>query len=391
MSWLGDCNYVWEWHGSSNDYNLSNLPDLVETRLNKVYLQHTNITDPTFLTTAIKGLRPAGNTFVLGVSSDTDAIYDTLHLYDASLSATHMTTLGADPTKKISIVDELVIYNNPELRDLRLFENSFNYPDRTAWHNSSNHHYAYLYSCNLTNDSFSIGAMREWWQCLRLYIYNNPNLTSLSELFTNNTSIPRSTYYDTWSFKEFHAYSCAITDVSWMLNDSFAGVKYCHIGSNPIDHSAFAAIAPQLIALKTSNQIRLEEIVMTGTMWDHKHMGGGWWYHNYPTHPHTIKHSYKYRTPTGEVDPDGHVYTTSLTAAEYFRCTNQGSGSSLSVQAQTAKSLHDAGIKVTFSGLGSSCSHANGSYYHPHGLPSTAASWGTGCWACPIPYPPVNA
>jgi len=393
MDWLSDCELLWEWNGSSNDYNLSNLPDFTNTRLNRLFLYHTNITDLTFLTTAIKGLRPAGNTFVLGVSSDTDAIYDTLHIYNCSLSASHMSTLGADPTKRISIVDELNASNNPELRDLRVFENSFNYPQRTSWHNHSGHHFAYINHCNLTNDSFSIGAMREWWQCLRLYIDNNPNLTSLSHLFTNNTSIPRSTYYDTRSFRELYVDSCNITDVSWMLNDSFAGVETIYLRYNPIDHPAFQQIATALAALKTSGQIRLQRIYLNGTTWDQKHWGGGWWYLNYPTHSHTIKNaSAKWRTPTGEIGSDGWVYTASLTAAEYFRCTNDGSGTSLSVQAQTAKTIHDAGIDMHFSGQGGSWNHATqGTHYSPHTLPSNASQWGSDGWTCPIPYPPSNA
>jgi hypothetical protein len=391
LSFLTTCSWLYRINAGGNNYSNNTLPDFSNSRLYWAQFDSTNIEDLTFLTTAVK---PGYN--VLGANSSTDALYDTMYLYNMKLSAGNMVTLGNDSSKKISVMDELQINNNPELNDLRVFSKSFSFPVRSSWYNGNvSHHRAYLNNCNLTDTANSIGSMKHWWQCCRLELYHNPNLTSLNNLFTNSVTATRDQYYDSNSFSTVGAQNCAINDVSWMLNTSFAGVKHINLSYNPIDYQSWANISSQLIALKNAGDIRLETVNMIYTAWDNKHCGGGYWYIYYPTNNSTIKSSRSPgRTPTGEVDPvDGWVYTAPLTASEYFRCTSSGTGTSLSPQAQLHKDLADAGIKLSFTGVGSNWNHANGTYYHPHGLPGDPVYYGTSgpAYVCPIPHPPINA
>jgi hypothetical protein len=320
-----------------------NFPSLEKTNMSHFSGYSTNLTDLSFLTT------PVSSEIWGETSTPTTAYWENVYASTTSLSGSHLITAGNNTSKRVNILNNLSLYNNPEVEDLRLFAPSYDQRASTTGYYAGNISYnrVMLNSTGITNTDNSIGVMKNWWRSNRLNAENNPQLTTLDKMFTNTGLLyARDHYYTNYFMRRLELDDCGIDDVDWMLADNFAGVEHVELNGNPIDFPAFQAIATQLVALKTNSDIRLNYINLVGTTWDTKHSYGGENYQN-------------------------SIYGTS---AEYTLCNGvSGVGTGLSPQGQLKKDLWDVGIKLNFS----SPSQA----YHPNYLgPSTQLR------TCPNPY-----
>ena len=123
---------------------------------------------------------------------------------------------------------------------------------------------------SLENNNDSIGVMKNWKRVKRLNLDGN-DLPGVDALFTNTQNYPRSNYYDWNTFYYMYLSYNDIQDMSWMVKDTFAGVRYCYLNYNyNLDYHSLMSIKDQLITLKQNGSLRLYRLELINSAWADK-------------------------------------------------------------------------------------------------------------------------
>lgn len=252
--------------------NITALPDLTQTKLQ--YIQLRNNSDLTDVSSLADPISTDSSPSHSSATSATDALYYFFQISDCvSLDEAPLITRAA-AGGRISVVGRLWVHNQPQLNDLTIFQNS--YQDDTFGY-KTNHDHARLNLDNtgVTDTANSLGIMRNFKYCARIYLQGCDTPTLHQHVMPSNPAITRDEAYNIWFGRYFHLNNNTISDLSFLLNPQAAGIQYLYLDRCPnVTYESFAAIKDQLINLKQTTNMRLIYISLTYTDWDTKQYVG---------------------------------------------------------------------------------------------------------------------
>ena len=269
-----------------------------------------------------------------------------LSIRNCALSGSYMQQLGASG-KRIVVTDGFNLSDNPELEDLRVFIGSQSHPGRNGIQTSTGYAYLHLDSTNISNTANSIGALKDVYYPVQVYMRYNHNLTGMSHMFPSNYTHPdgwtRADYKSRKTFKEFRLDQCKnMSEIDWLLQPNAAGIENAYLDYTAVDYPELLAVKNTLLALKAAGDINLKNIYMTGSKYDVRFWGGGTWYLTHTTHNATINNEWVHHFRSNN--------TSMADTPDYTFCTDAaGTGSTLSPQAQLWKDFYDGGITIVMS------------------------------------------
>ena len=258
---------------------LDQLPNL-----NTITLQHqssqtapsltnTDLHNVTYTTSDMTDMTPFADIVNLpvwkGRTSTTAALYDTFDVSSCKIHDWYNHQAWRWQNKSIEVYYRLIVNNNEDFEDMKIFEDSWQHPDYT---NYSPYTYAQFNNTNVSNTQASLGAAKNWVKCKGLYLSHSKNFTTLDSLFRDDhLAYSRQDYIDSGTFSDAYFNYTNIDDISWMSKANAAGIYHLNLTyCVNLDYQAFKDIVPTLIALKNANQIRLTYIYASYTAFDDK-------------------------------------------------------------------------------------------------------------------------
>lgn len=249
--------------------NPTALPPLSNTQTQWVTLKNNpNLVDVSSLANVVK-TEPVSYSKVV---STTDSLYSFLQISDCPVSDTFLSA-AASTGKRITCIGRMYLYNLPELNDLSVFQNS--YQDDTFLY-KTNHDHARLMLTNtaVTDTANSLGIMKRFKYCARIYLNKCPMTSLHRHAMPANPTLSRDEAYSVYFGRYFHLDSTTINDMTFLLNPQAAGIQYLYMAYSAVTYEAFAAIKTSLINLKKTNKMRLVYISLIGSDWDNKQRNG---------------------------------------------------------------------------------------------------------------------
>ena len=252
--------------------NITALPDLTQTDL--LQLQAINNPDLTDISSLADAIKPTTTTQYSTMVSETDAILHQLIITNnPSLSETPLIN-RFNAGGRITVNGNLTLSNNPQINDLRIFQNSLQ--DDTY---TQKQHHAYARAAfentGVTDTANSLGIMRNFKYGNRVYLNSCDTPTLHQHAFPSNPTLTRDEAYNVLFGRYFYLTYNSINDLSFLLNPQAAGIQYLYMDRCPnVSYESFAAIKDQLINLKQTTNMRLIYIGMSYTDWDNKQYVG---------------------------------------------------------------------------------------------------------------------
>ena len=253
--------------------NITTLPDLSSTDLQSLTIY--NNPDLVDVSTTSNVIKDSNVLDYSSAVSTTDSLYWNYSIYNCPNVDWDLIEAKAASGDRISVSGRLYLYSNPNLKNLTVFQNS--YQDDTYSY-KTRHDLARFDVRNtaVEDTASSLGIMKNFRYCAGIYLQNCPNVHSLHQhAMPSDPPFDRDYYYNNWFGYYTYLDSSSISDLSFLLNPQAAGIYALQLYSCPnITYESFAAIKDQLINLKKTTNMRLWVIYITGTGLETKFISG---------------------------------------------------------------------------------------------------------------------
>lgn len=255
-----------------NTPNITVLPDLTQTNLQYISLQ--NNPDLIDISSLADPISNDSSPTYSSARSETDALYWMFNVTGNELLDASLLTNRAAAGGRISVSGRLYLSGQSQINDLTIFQNSYQ-DDTYTYRTNQDLARLMLNDTSVTDTANSLGIMRNFKYCNRIYLQRCDTPTLHQHAFSSNPAITRDEAYNIWFGRYCNFEYNTISDMSFLLNPQAAGIQYLYLDHCPnVTYESFAAIKDQLINLKQTTNMRLYVISLTYTDWDYKQSAG---------------------------------------------------------------------------------------------------------------------